>query len=94
MRHGYNVIVDKDAQYHKFLSLIQNCDTYSKKTTVLEEFVLFLAFYDDQKELQRWIAELEKAAKLRETEPTNETDKERVESALKSSERYKLRGII
>lgn len=93
VRNEYNVGgASKDVQYHKFLSIIQTCNTYRKKATVLDEFVLFLAFYEDKKELQRWTAELEKCYKLKETEPVLQTYEEKAQLGLEPKERYELRG--
>jgi uncharacterized protein YdiU (UPF0061 family) len=93
VRNGYNGTANKDEQYQKFLTILQKCENNRKKSTVLDEFVLFLAFYGDKNGLQRWSKELETANRLKESEPSLAIYEEKEQPRLTSSERYSLRGI-
>lgn len=93
VRNGYNDTANKDVQYQRFLAILQTCDTNRKKSAVLDEFVLFLAYYGYKNELQRWSQELETSNRLRETEPSLASYEEEALPKLTSSDRYSLRGM-
>lgn len=75
------------------MTIIQQCDTARKKATILDEFILFLAFYDNQKELERWSDELVKYYKLKDREPALTTYEDKGIPDLEPQERYDLRGL-
>lgn len=95
VRHGYNGTINKDEQHQRFLSILQKCDTVRKKILVLDEFVMFLAFYGDAKELRRWSEELETATRVRDSSESLEgEEKDERRARLGPNEVFQLRGMF